>query len=80
MVLMGDAGGRSLAQWRAYHGQPGPYSLGPDSLGPAEGAARGTVQAHHMADCGVYPSTSHDWWSYTPACYEAGTPVPVRLD
>lgn len=30
-----------------------------------------------MADCSVYPGTSHDWWSYTPAGYTPGTPLPT---
>jgi hypothetical protein len=72
-----EADDAALEQWREFHSQPGPYRLGPDSLEPAAGVPRGKVKAHHMPNSSVYPETSHEWWSYAPPNYVAGTPAPV---
>ena len=72
-----DAADPALAQWRDYHSVPGPYMLSPVSSKRGPGVPSGTTVAHCMVGSSIYPGTSHEWWSYTPAGYAPGTPLPT---
>ena len=40
---------------------------------------RGTVTAHTLTTSKVYPGTTHDYWVYVPAQYNAATPAAVMF-
>jgi enterochelin esterase-like enzyme/sugar lactone lactonase YvrE len=40
---------------------------------------RGTVTAHTLATSKVYPGTTHEYWVYVPAQYNAATPAAVMF-
>ena len=46
------------------------YKLGPDSL-PQEGVPKGKLIGPTTLPCEVYPGTSHTYWVYVPAQYDA---------
>ena len=54
------------------------YVLGPDSL-PKEGVPRGQVVPMPPFHSEVYKGTTHQWWLYVPAQYEAAKPACVMV-
>jgi len=58
--------------------QPGPYTLGPDSL-PQNDTPRGTITRHVWTDSNVYPGTLHEYWVYVPAQYDKDNKQPAAV-
>jgi hypothetical protein len=54
------------------------YAFGPDSL-PQEGVPKGTVTKHTWNDSQIYPGTTHGYWVYVPAQYDASKPACVMV-
>ena len=54
------------------------YKLGPDSL-PQEGVPKGRLIGPTTLPCEVYPGTSHTYWVYVPAQYEATRPAALMI-
>ena len=54
------------------------YKLGPDSL-PQEGVPKGKLIGPTTLPCEVYPGTSHTYWVYVPAQYEATRPAALMI-
>ena len=54
------------------------YKLGPDSL-PQEGVPKGRLIGPTTLPCQVYPGTSHTYWVYVPAQYEATRPAALMI-
>jgi len=54
------------------------YVLGVDSL-PQEGVPQGSVTQHVWDASTVYPGTTHDYWVYVPAQYDAAEPAAVMV-
>ena len=54
------------------------YQLGPDSL-EQEGVPHGKIAGPHMLPCEVYPGTTHTYWVYVPAQYDASTPASLMV-
>lgn len=54
------------------------YRHGPDSSRQA-GVPVGRVSKHEWKTSAVYPGTTHDYWVYVPAQYDAKTPAAVMV-
>jgi enterochelin esterase family protein len=54
------------------------YKLGPDSL-EQEGVPRGKMVGPLNLPCQVYPGTSHTYWVYVPAQYDASKPASLMV-
>ena len=54
------------------------YKLGPDSL-PMEGVPKGKLIGPTTLPCEVYPGTSHTYWVYVPAQYDAKQPAALTI-
>ena len=54
------------------------YTYGPDSS-RQEGVPRGKVTKHTWSASSVYPGTTHDYWVYVPAQYDAAKPAAVMI-
>ena len=54
------------------------YQLGPDSL-EQEGVPHGKIAGPHMLPCEVYPGTTHTYWVYVPAQYDASKPASLMV-
>ncbi len=54
------------------------YKLGPDSL-PMEGVPKGKLIGPTTLPCEVYPGTSHTYWVYVPAQYDAKQPAALTV-
>ncbi|HJT32121.1 MAG TPA: alpha/beta hydrolase-fold protein [Pirellulales bacterium] len=54
------------------------YKLGPDSL-EQEGVPHGKMVGPHTLPCDVYPGTSHTYWVYVPAQYDASQPASLMV-
>mgnify|MGYP000879450789 CR=1 FL=1 len=70
----------TLAQTPAAQG-PNPdihYKLGPDSL-PQDGAPKGELRGPFSLPSQAYPGTSHTYWVYVPAQYDAAKPAALMI-
>lgn len=54
------------------------YKLGPDSL-EQEGVPHGKMVGPRTLPCDVYPGTSHTYWVYVPAQYDASQPASLMV-
>ncbi len=54
------------------------YQLGPDSL-EQEGVPHGKIVGPHTLPCEVYPGTTHTYWVYVPAQYDASKPASLMV-
>ncbi len=54
------------------------YKLGPDSL-VQEGVPHGKLIGPSTLKCDVYPGTSHTYWVYVPAQYDASKPASLMI-
>ncbi|HEV3340696.1 MAG TPA: alpha/beta hydrolase-fold protein [Pirellulales bacterium] len=54
------------------------YKLGPDSL-EQEGVPHGKMAGPLVLPCNVYPGTSHTYWIYVPAQYDASKPAGLMV-
>lgn len=54
------------------------YVLGPDSL-PQEGVPKGAIKGPFHIESNVYEGTSHTYWIYVPAQYDARTPASLMV-
>ncbi len=54
------------------------YVLGPDSL-PKPGMPRGKVIPEPPFHSKIYAGTTHQWWLYVPAQYDAAKPASVMI-
>lgn len=54
------------------------YILGPDSL-PQEGVPKGTIKGPFRIESKVYEGTSHTYWIYVPAQYDAAKPASLLI-
>lgn len=54
------------------------YHLGPDSE-PREGVPHGQVEKFTFSHSKVYPGSTHDYWVYVPAQYDAKTPAALMV-
>jgi len=54
------------------------YVLGPDSL-PQEGVPKGKMNGPFTIQSKVYDGTSHTYWIYVPAQYDAATPASLMI-
>ncbi len=54
------------------------YKLGPDSL-EQEGVPHGKIVGPQTLPCKVYPGTSHTFWVYVPAQYDASKPASLMI-
>ena len=54
------------------------YKLGPDSL-PQEGVPKGTLVGPTTLPSEVFPGTSHTYWVYVPAQYDASEPAAIMV-
>ena len=54
------------------------YKLGPDSL-EQEGVPHGKMVGPLTLPCQVYPGTSHTYWVYVPAQYDASNPASLMV-
>ncbi len=54
------------------------YKLGPDSL-EQEGVPHGKIVGPLTLPCRVYPGTSHTYWVYVPAQYDAKKPACLMV-
>lgn len=54
------------------------YKLGPDSLAQ-EGVPQGKMVGPLTLPCNVYPGTSHTYWVYVSAQYEASKPASLMV-
>jgi enterochelin esterase family protein len=54
------------------------YKLGPDSL-QQEGVPHGKMVGPLNLPCNVYPGTSHTYWVYVPAQYDASKPASLMV-
>lgn len=54
------------------------YKLGPDSL-EQDGIPHGKMIGPMTLPCDVYPGTSHTYWVYVPAQYEASKPARLMV-
>ena len=54
------------------------YKLGPDSL-EQEGIPHGKMVGPLTLPCDVYPGTSHTYWVYVPAQYDASKPASLMV-
>jgi enterochelin esterase-like enzyme len=54
------------------------YKLGPDSL-PQDGVPKGKMVGPLNLPCQVYPGTSHTYWVYVPAQYDAAKPASLMV-
>jgi len=54
------------------------YTYGPDST-RQPGVPRGAVTKHTFTASTVYPGTTHDYWVYVPAQYNAANPAAVMI-
>jgi hypothetical protein len=54
------------------------YAFAPDSL-PQEGVPKGAVTKHTLNDSHIYPGTTHGYWVYLPAQYDASKPACVMV-
>ena len=54
------------------------YHLGPDSL-VEEGVPKGAIQGPFHLPSEAYPGTTHTYWIYVPAQYDAGKPASLMI-
>ena len=54
------------------------YHLGPDSL-EQEGVPKGKINGPFTLPSQAYPGTSHTYWVYVPAQYDASTPASLMI-
>jgi enterochelin esterase-like enzyme len=54
------------------------YRLGPDSLAQ-EGVPKGTIKGPFALPSEVFPGTSHTYWVYVPAQYDAAKPACLMV-
>lgn len=54
------------------------YHLGPDSL-EQEGVPKGKIKGPFTLPSQAYPGTSHTYWVYVPAQYDASTPASLMI-
>ena len=54
------------------------YHLGPDSL-PEDGVPKGEVRGPFNLPSHAYPGTSHTYWVYVPAQYDASSPASLMI-
>jgi enterochelin esterase-like enzyme len=54
------------------------YHLGPDSLAE-EGVPKGEIRGPFTLPSEAYPGTSHTYWVYVPAQYDARTPASLMI-
>jgi len=54
------------------------YKIGPDSL-PQEGVPQGKLVGPASLPCEVFPGTSHTYWVYVPAQYDASQPASLMI-
>ncbi|CAN5414812.1 hypothetical protein BH10PLA2_BH10PLA2_34660 [soil metagenome] len=54
------------------------YKLGPDSL-VQEGVPHGKLVGPSTLPCNVYPGTTHTYWVYVPAQYDASKPASLMI-
>ena len=54
------------------------YKLGPDSL-EQQGVPHGKIVGPRTLPCNVYPGTSHTYWVYVPAQYDAARPASLMV-
>jgi enterochelin esterase family protein len=54
------------------------YKLGPDSL-VQEGVPHGKLVGPSTLPCNVYPGTTHTYWVYVPAQYDAVKPASLMI-
>jgi enterochelin esterase family protein len=54
------------------------YRLGPDSL-PQEGVPKGAIKGPFSLPSEAYPGTSHTYWVYVPAQYDAAQPARLMV-
>lgn len=54
------------------------YKLGPDSL-EQEGVPHGKMVGPLTLPCDVYPGTTHTYWVYVPAQYDASQPASLMV-
>src|SRR5215216_2337832 len=54
------------------------YKLGPDSL-PQEGVPKGKLNGPYTLPSEVFPGTSHTYWVFVPAQYDAAKPASLMV-
>jgi gluconolactonase len=54
------------------------YSYGPDSM-RQPGVPTGKLTKHAWTTSNIYPGTTHDYWVYVPAQYDAAKPAAVMV-
>ena len=54
------------------------YRLGPDSL-PQDGVPKGEIRGPFNLPSQVFPGTSHTYWVYVPAQYDASRPTALMV-
>jgi enterochelin esterase-like enzyme len=54
------------------------YKLGPDSL-EQQGVPQGKIVGPSTLPCNVYPGTTHTYWVYVPAQYDAARPASLMV-
>jgi hypothetical protein len=54
------------------------YRLGPDSL-PQDGVPHGEIRGPFPLPSQAYPGTSHTYWVYVPAQYNAAVPASLMI-
>jgi enterochelin esterase family protein len=58
--------------------RPVRYEHGPDSF-PQPGVPRGTIVEEAWTTSRVFPGTSHRYWVYVPAQYDAARPASLMV-
>ena len=61
----------SFRRWHAFHGEGGGYALPAEATPDYSLVRRGTVKSGQMSDSRTYPQTTHKYWVYTSASYDA---------